>query len=650
MDGTKAFVAQIDNDDILVKSSSGGIFFYIASWFIKTNGIVYGAAINKLNGHVFHRRITSTNDLELIMRSKYVESDIDGIPELIKKDLVDGNKVLFSGTPCQVAIIVRELKKDNVDTSKLLLIDLICHGTPAKKYWEYYLKNKSKPPYTINFRDKKTGWDTFSISINDYTKKASDDEYLRLFLDNYILLDRCYNCRFKGENRFSDITLGDAWGIERYASHFKNKEKGVSLILIRSNKFKIKEVINSLNPIQVDYIESTYISNPCYFKSVLEPKDKKEVLQKFLNGEYVVRNNNDDKIKKLSIKKRLKIKASNFLANRIGISNNYKKKYDVGIITLDGYYNFGNRLQNFALHTVLRNNGYTTINIDRASSNRPCNIIRQKHLDKRSFLIYRASRDYEKKHYIHLNHNNYNNIKTLLIGSDQVWNYNYSQFLPLTLCYAINHPNIHSYAGSFGFDEMNRVYRQFYKDSFSKFRNISVREKTGLKIINELGFEGTWDLDPTMLIDRIYYEKAIKKYSKIRIPKEEYSLKYMLAGESTQSKGNILVIDILDRNSPYYNINHFDFINLIKNAKYIVTNSFHGSVFSLLFGKNLHLFKTTTNKSMKSRLSILFEIINNYSEDEHFYYLDGASINQALLNDFKERSLNNLINLIKSDC
>lgn len=236
--------AQSENEDYLQNSSSGGIFSEIAISILNKNGIVYGAAIDYDNNlEIRHIRVDNIDNLAKLRGSKYVQSNLTNIFPLIKKDLQNNLKVLFTGTPCQVLGLKRYLRKDY---DNLITIDFICHGVPSPLAWEKYIMEideKFKGISNISFRDKRTGWDSYGFSFKN--KNPRKEEYLyferyknpfmRGFLYDLYLRQSCHKCPVKNFFSGADLTLGDAWGIENY-SHMLNIEKGVSLVVINSEK------------------------------------------------------------------------------------------------------------------------------------------------------------------------------------------------------------------------------------------------------------------------------------------------------------------------------------------------------------------------------------------------------------------------------
>lgn len=247
----KAFACINNNDDIRKKSSSGGMFYLFAKHILACNGIVFGAKFNE-KFEVEHAYVEDVKNIELLMTSKYVQSKIGDSFIKVKDFLKEGKLVLFTGTPCQVAGLIKYLKENKSNIDNLLTIDFVCHGVPSPFVWNEYVKeiSKEKKIKNINFRDKKRAWKNFSLNIefeNGYkTIKSKDyDPYILGFLKNIYLRPSCFNCKFKGINRVSDITLGDLWHIEQITSCMSNDDKGISLLLLNSSKGRV--YLNKVN-------------------------------------------------------------------------------------------------------------------------------------------------------------------------------------------------------------------------------------------------------------------------------------------------------------------------------------------------------------------------------------------------------------------
>lgn len=219
------------------KSSSGGLASAISEKWIENDGVVYGAAFE--SPFTFkHLRCTTTDELIKLQGSKYVQSSIQGIYKSIAYDLQKGLKVLFIGTPCQVAGVKTKFKDKN---EGLFTIDIICHGTPKvellkeslpKQFLSYDLDN-------ISFRDK----NQFKISFlkNNqvvWQRPLSRDLYMKGFFKAVFYRECCYKCPYAKENRISDMTLGDFWGLDMRSVE-TTMDKGISLVLVNTDKGKV---------------------------------------------------------------------------------------------------------------------------------------------------------------------------------------------------------------------------------------------------------------------------------------------------------------------------------------------------------------------------------------------------------------------------
>lgn len=226
------FYFQAD-DSIRMKSSSGGAFYYFAKHILEENGIVYGAVFDSSKKRVIHTN-TENVSLESMMRSKYVQSDINNSYCQVKKDLNDGKKVLFSGTPCQIHGLNNYLgnKYDN-----LIMIDFVCHGVPSAGFFgdmiKYYENKERASVINVTFREKDLGWRDQVTKLYFNNGKVlcekSSYYYYYLFLHNCTLRKSCYSCR-NPEEHISDITVMDYWQVKN------DDNKGTSVICVNTDK------------------------------------------------------------------------------------------------------------------------------------------------------------------------------------------------------------------------------------------------------------------------------------------------------------------------------------------------------------------------------------------------------------------------------
>lgn len=253
----ESYAAVNKNKEQLGKSSSGGMFSAIAGNAIKNDTYVCGANLSFKDNKaiVKHILINGEKDISLLQGSKYVYSVAsDGFEEVLTM-LKNGNRVLFSGTPCQVDA-VKSLAGSKYQND-LYTIDIICHGVPSQQLFNDYLELESqKRKLSITnfvFRNKKYGWgldgdilgNTFDGKNVSHHIEPDTSSYYHYFLEGDIYRDSCYNCPYAQKNRTGDITIGDYWGVEKYDSAlmkenggiFSGKD-GVSCVFINTDKGK----------------------------------------------------------------------------------------------------------------------------------------------------------------------------------------------------------------------------------------------------------------------------------------------------------------------------------------------------------------------------------------------------------------------------
>lgn len=231
------YAVKHSNEEIRAASRSGGIFTAISDNVLKNGGVVYGCIITD-ELQAVHFRAISENERDRMRGSKYVQSKMGDIFRICKKDLIDGRKVLFSGTPCQVAGLKNFL---NREYDNLVCVDILCHGVPSPAVWEKYVQWQEKKAndkiVKVDFRNKVDfGWrahyETLWFSKG---KKVDSRVYTNLFYKHSILRPCCYKCPFKSTDRVGDISIADYWGVEKVAPKFDDN-KGVSLVLVNSDR------------------------------------------------------------------------------------------------------------------------------------------------------------------------------------------------------------------------------------------------------------------------------------------------------------------------------------------------------------------------------------------------------------------------------
>ena len=250
------------DEDIRAASRSGGVFTALSDIILDMGGVIYGCELQDCRKAI-HTRATTKEQRDRFRGSKYIQSETYHIFEDIKNDVKNGLWVLFSGTSCQVNA-VKDFCKD-LDCSKLLLVDIVCHGVPSPTVWDDYLKyieKKNKKKITsVDFRDKqKFGWTAHNETVvfqdgSDY----SDNAFRCLFYSHLILREDCFECPYRSLNRISDITIADCWGIAEHYPEFDD-DKGVSLVLINTNK--AEQIFNKIQQADCINVDITKLMQP----------------------------------------------------------------------------------------------------------------------------------------------------------------------------------------------------------------------------------------------------------------------------------------------------------------------------------------------------------------------------------------------------
>ena len=156
--------AYAKDESVRLQSSSGGIFTVLAERVLDDGGVVVGVAQTAPTrfGHIV---VENKADLAKLRGSKYVQADVGLVYREVRSLLKAGRKVLFSGTPCQVAGLYVVL--GNAASADLITVDIVCHGTPSVKVFEKYVRELEKEQSSLVisslFRDKRKGWRLFSI-------------------------------------------------------------------------------------------------------------------------------------------------------------------------------------------------------------------------------------------------------------------------------------------------------------------------------------------------------------------------------------------------------------------------------------------------------------------------------------------------------
>ena len=340
----------------------------------------------------------------------------------------------------------------------------------------------------------------------------------------------------------------------------------------------------------------------------------------------------------------------------------------IGIVTINDYSNLGNRLQNYAMYTILSKYDetynivifYGSGGVKDGDCYKPSlvkNILRVPYhmaLSIKSSLTnhnqYLLAKEREKNF---LEFNKYiidqdeitpkTDYETLnakydyfVAGSDQVWNPNFYKMYINMLGFASSEKKV-AVSPSVSVETLTDDQMQEFIRYLSDYKALSCREEQGSKLIESIvGRECTTLVDPTLMLSKEEWDQIIKK-PVFHDENKKYVLLYFLGNLTEEYKGsiavisdryNLEVIDVLDKNSRYYTCGPAEFVWMIKHAELILTDSFHGSVLSYIYDKPFRIFgRVDGNVSMNSRL---VNLLDKLQLSEKTYITKDSSLDNLL--------------------
>lgn len=233
------------NNTIKNKSTSGGVFSAIVEEYCDENYVIFGAATKGLN--VFHTYIKDKKKIGKFRKSKYAQSSMGDSYAKALQFLKTGKKVLFSGTPCQIAALENYIKPESLKDN-LLTVEVVCEGFPSpillRKYAALLEKRYHSFVKELDYRYKdKNRWDFQVMKITFSNKKIiTRDRWFSPFWifwsERLMSRPSCVECPFRTTDRIADITLGDLWGVHKYCPELYGNNGGSSLVVCNSKKGK----------------------------------------------------------------------------------------------------------------------------------------------------------------------------------------------------------------------------------------------------------------------------------------------------------------------------------------------------------------------------------------------------------------------------
>lgn len=628
------YAVQSKDWNISRKSSSGGMFAQIANYILSQNGVVFGCTMEKENKDfvVKHICITNCENLYKLQGSKYVQSDVNDCYIQAKTFLENGQRVLFSGTPCQIAGLKSFLKKDY---NNLICVDLSCEGVPNVQLFNDYIKlvekKYRKPVLDFKFRDKNyCGWNTGKVVVvvgSEANKKIKivpkyKSSYFSLFIGCNILRESCYNCKFTGTKRVSDITIADAWGIGAEYPQLENSvlnfREGVSLVLVNTDNGKqiFEEISNNIRFCPIDINKLKKYNHPLRHPSVLT--DNRETFLSLYKEKGYSAVDNLYKIrtaqKRLSLKDKVR-----------KIIQYHKNKVDCLLMTMYANPNYGSVLATYSLYKTINDIGYSAKIIHYDDLKGFCRMFYEKYCEL-------TDKVFTYSDYKDLNHL----ASTFILGSDNLINYKTSTFDYITKNLFnfsdITKKKLMISASMGDWDgKLDKWYEHnYFKALLKRFDYISTRENHGKSVIeNVFGCNADWINDPVFYLTKNDYEALIKD---VQTDYENSIMSYILyptettdnivkhyeekmALKATNFNGN--------ENAAAYtgfedDISIENWLSAIKNSKLIITDSFHCLAFALIFNKPVVCLENTHAPvrflSLLERLGISIPIIKSIED------------------------------------
>ncbi len=583
--------AVMADDEIRAKSSSGGMFTLLAEYVLDKGGYVCGAAFRD-DWSVHHIIVDNKDDLAKLRGSKYILSDTEKCYSEVKKLLDKDEYVLFSGCPCQVAGLYSFLAKSY---NNLITVELLCHGAPNHLIFRKYVEEnfEDKNFKKINFRDKSLGWDSTKLTFyHDNGQKEvralGVDAYETGFHKGYMNRKSCAPCKYAKLPRCADFTIADFWGVHKINPTLDDG-KGTSLLVVNNIKANsllsdIKSKMKLFVEVSLEDVKSTI--NVTLYRPLSEHLERARFF-KYLG--------------KIPFNKNVDQCATG--------------KWDICYVSIFYGHNYGTILVSYAGHKILEDLGYSVLTLQKPKFVWPSSSISGTISAEFAERHYNISRVYDSYEDL----SSLNNIcSNFVVGSDQLFNCGLN--VSHALCsFVDNQKNKIAFGTSFGNENYNVNERELNKRRylFRRFNHIALREKSDY-LCNELfDIDAIEVIDPTLMLPVDAYNDLSKDVD-MEI-NEPYLLTYTLDLNKDKLDAINYIADKL--NLKIINISNLDacqrkffdskkdriytpeeFLYLYKNASFVVTDSYHGSCFSIKFNKPFVSFINTARGGLRYKL------------------------------------------------
>lgn len=575
---TTCFAAQMD-DETRFASSSGGMFSAIGSYILSQGGVVCGAAF--VNGKCRHIVVDNADGMKSLRKSKYIQSDCTGVYEQLRPHLESGKPVLFTGTPCQCAAV----RAIYPNASNLFVVDILCMGVPSQSLFDRYLREEMPGDHVdcVDFRDKtRYGW-TYNYVMSLFRNgnreliEHAESPFFDSFLDLYSIRESCTECPYAGKKRIGDLSIGDFWGIESVDNEITDR-KGTSLLLVNTEKgrYLLDAIRGSLKLLREYSMDVAFRATRVLQYPAMVSSKRREFFERLENG--TVREAYD------SLK---------------------SNKADCGIINYWWSNGIGNVLTAFALQRLLQQNGYSSRLINICPDDQYARRSGKNSSEFERKYLYSTEQITSAQQFQKLN----DSFTHFITGSDQVFRAEWVSNRWFLDFVELSHNKI-AMSASFGTGvlSVNKLRKLQVRFLLRRFNSISIRELSGVRLCKRLGVEAEYVIDPVFLIDPQNYMDIIPD-STDRAGSKRYVLGYYLDTskeklEQIESVATYYGLDVVlvDNNTP-----HEEFLYLMSHAEYVLTDSFHGLCFSLIFKKEYACYfnKMRGNDRFETLIEIL---------------------------------------------
>ena len=293
------YAAQSPSSDVLLTSASGGAFYELAHVFLHDGGTVYGAAMDFDQSHatITHLGVQDETGLARLQGSKYAMGSAYLVFNEVKQRLQAGERVLFSGLPCQVAGLYGYLGRDY---DNLITVDIFCHGNTSPAHLNLslsYLAGKHHQQivdYVFRDKERGVGYKPRYQLANGRTVRdtALQEAYWYLFQHSKIYRDSCYACPYANRMRIGDLSIGAFWGVEKRQPEILTSgggpldpAGGISAVLV--NSVKGHELLRASDLVcKESTTEDVAAAGEAICAPQPMPADRETVLKLFRAGDY----------------------------------------------------------------------------------------------------------------------------------------------------------------------------------------------------------------------------------------------------------------------------------------------------------------------------------------------------------------------------